>query len=400
MNTATVAKTSICILGTGPAGIVLGNILLQDGIDCIVVDKYNREKIYARGRAGVIESTTVNLLKKHGLADTLFANGYTHDCCEFRCRDYSIVLKYGELSGGDVHYIYPQSDLNDDLIQQYLDAGGKLLFHHEGTEITQTEDSITVNCYDKDRGAAIAVHADFIAGCDGYYGIARQSIPEEAVDVYQKQYPYCWLAILAYAPPSSPHVIYALHSDGFAAHMLRNEKISRYYLQIPVEDTVEDWPDERIWENLRRRLAKEKWTLIEGKIFEKRLMSLHSYVMEPLRYGRLLMAGDAAHIITPMGGKGLNLAVQDAGVLAETLVNYYREGHPISYLDRYSDIRLPYIWRAQEFSYAMLNMVHLPESDDPDEIFFQHKLSQSKLAQLTTSATFAKDFARNYVGIK
>jgi len=400
VNTATVAKTSVCILGTGPAGIVLGNILLQNGIDCIVVDRYNREEIYTRGRAGVIESTTVNLLKKHGLADTLLANGYTHDCCEFRSRGYSIVLEYGKLSGGDVHYVYPQSDLNDDLIQQYLNAGGKLLFRREGTEITQTEDSVTVDCYDKDRGAASAIHADFVAGCDGYHGIARQSIPEEAVDIYQKQYPYCWLAILAYAPPSSQHVIYALHSDGFAAYMLRNEKISRYYLQIPAEDTVEDWPDERIWENLQRRLAKEGWTLIEGKIFETRLMSLRNYVMEPLRYGRLLMAGDAAHIITPMGGKGLNLAVQDACVLAETLVNYYREGHPVSYLDRYSDIRLPYIWRAQEFSSAMLNMVHISESDDPDEILFQHKLSQSKLAQLTTSTTFAKDFARNYVGIK
>lgn len=400
MNMVKVLKTTVCILGSGPVGIVLGNILLQNGIDCIVADKYNREEIYARGRAGALESTTVELLKKHKLADTILKNGYPHDCCEFRYLEYSIVLEYGKLSGGEVHYIYPQSDLNDDLIQKYLDAGGKLLFHHEGKKITQTSDSIAVDLYDKYSHETITVHADFIAGCDGYHGISRQSIPEDAVDIYNKEYKYRWLAILAYAPPSTKHMIYSLHPDGFAGHMLRTDKVSRYYLQISLNDKVKDWPDERIWETLQRRLAKKGWTLMEGKIFEKRLMSLRSYVMEPLQYGRLLMAGDAAHIITPMGGKGLNLAVQDAGVLAETLVNYYREGHSISYLDRYSDIRLPYIWRAQEFSHAMLNMVHLPESDDLDELLFQHKLSQSKLAQLTTSTTFAKHFARNYVGIK
>ena len=399
MKTETALKTSVCILGSGPAGIVLGNILLQNGIDCIVVDKYNREEIYARGRAGALESTTVDLLKKHGLADTILKNGYRHDRCEFRYLDYSIVLEYGKLSGGDVHYFYPQSDLNDDLIQKYLDAGGRLLFHQEGKKITQTKNSITVDCYDKDADTALAIHADFVAGCDGYHGLARQSIPEEAVDIYKREYPYNWLAILAYAPPSAKHAIYALHPDGFAAHLLRNSKVTRYYLQVPLNDNLNDWSDERIWATLQKRLAKKGWTLTEGEIFEKRIMSLRSYVMEPLRYKRLLMVGDAAHIITPMGGKGLNLAVQDAGVLAETLIRYYLEEHDISYLDRYSEIRLPYIWRAQEFSYGLLNMVHKSESDALDDRRFQHKLSQSKLAQLTTSATFARDFSRNYVGI-
>jgi p-hydroxybenzoate 3-monooxygenase len=400
MNTKKVLKTTVCILGSGPAGMVLGNILLQNGIDCIVADKYNREEIYARGRAGLLESTTVELLEKHNLADTIFQNGYPHHCCEFRYPEYSIVFEYGKLSDRQVHYIYPQSDLNDDLIQKYLNAGGKLLFHHEGKKIDQTSDSIFVDLYNEISDEAITVHADFVVGCDGYHGICRQSIPNDSVDIYNKQHKYQWLAILAYAPPSTKHMIYAVHPDGFAGHMLRTDKISRYYLQIPLNDKVENWPDERVWDTLQRRLAKKDWTLIEGKIFEKRAMSLRSYVMEPLRYGRLLMAGDAAHIISPMGGKGLNLAVQDAGVLAETLINYYREGHPISYLDRYSNIRLPYIWRAQEFSYGMLNMVHKPESDDLDEIRFRHKLNQSKLTQLTTSSTFAKDFARNYVGIR
>lgn len=399
MNTGTVLKTSVCILGSGPAGIVLGNILLQSGIDCIVIDKYNREEIYARGRAGVLESTTVALLKRHDLAESVLNNGYTHGSCEFRYPTYSIVLEYGKLAGGEVHYVYPQSDLNDDLIQKYLEAGGKLLFHHEGEKIVQTNDSIAVDCSDKNGGTNITIQADFVAGCDGYHGLARQSIPATGVESYTKQYKYRWLAILADAPPSTEHIIYALHPDGFASHMLRNSKISRYYLQIPLDDEIHDWPDQRIWTALQQRLAKKGWTLVEGEIFEKRLMSLRSYVMEPLRYGRLLLVGDAAHIITPMGGKGLNLAAQDAGVLGETLVNYYRQEHPISYLDRYSEIRLPYIWRAQEFSYRLLNMVHRPEGNDLDDIRFRQKLSQSKLAQLTTSATFAKDFARNFVGI-
>ncbi len=399
MNTQTALKTSVCILGAGPAGILLGNILLQNGIDCVIIDKYSREEIYARGRAGAIESTTINLLKKHDLADTIFQNGYAHDRCEFRSPYYSIMLEYGKLSGGDVHYFYPQSDLNDDFIQKYLDAGGKILFGYEGKKIVQTDDDITVECSEQDSNITITIQADFVAGCDGYHGIARQSIPEKAVDIYHKQYPYSWLAILAYVPPAAKHTIYALHPDGFAAYMLRNSKVSRYYLQIPLDDDINNWSDERIWTTLQKRLALKEWTLKEGEIFEKRMMSLRSYVMEPLRYKRLLMAGDAAHIITPMGGKGLNMAVQDAGVLAETLINYYQEEQDISYLDRYSEIRLPYIWRAQEFSYGMLNMIHLPESEDPSDMRFRYKLSESKLAQLNTSGTFARDFARNYVGI-
>jgi len=399
VNPTTVLKTSVCILGSGPAGVVLGNILLQNGIDCTVADKYNRQEIYARGRAGTLESTTIDLLKKHDLADKIIANAHTHGCCEFRYPDYNIVFEYGKLCGGDIHYIYPQSDFNDDLIQNYQESDGTLLFHHEGKGISQTADGVAVNLYDRDNDRLVTVEADFAIGCDGYHGITRQSIPEDAVSVHNKQYKYQWLAILAEAPPSAKHIIYALHPDGFAGHMLRNEKITRFYLQIPCGDPVEDWTDERIWQNLQRRLAKKDSRLTEGKILEKRVMSLRSYVMEPLRHGRILMAGDAAHIITPMGGKGLNLAVQDAGVLAETLIDYYQKGLSIDYLDRYSKIRLPYIWRAQEFSYSMLNMVHAPEGNDLEDIRFRHKLSQSKLAQLTTSATFARDFARNYVGI-
>ncbi|WP_017325206.1 4-hydroxybenzoate 3-monooxygenase [Synechococcus sp. PCC 7336] len=393
-------KTSVCILGAGPAGILLGNILLENGVDCIVLDRYDRDEIFQRGRAGLIESTTVELLKKHGLAETVLANAELHDSCEFRYPNKSILFNYADLNGGEVHYVYPQSNLNDDLIQKYLDAGGKLLFRHEGTQILQSDNGVAVECLDRNTGTIQTIQADFVAGCDGYHGISRRSIPASAVKIYSKQYNYRWLAILAYAPPSVKCITYALHPEGFAGHMLRNSEISRYYLQIPLADELEDWPDERIWATLRRRLAQPGWELIEGEIFQKNTMDLRNYVLEPMRYRRLLVAGDAAHIITPMGGKGLNLAIQDAGMLGETLVHYYLEQHDLSYLDLYSELRLPYIWAAQEFSCSLLHMVHLPEGDDLEDINFLRKLSESKLSQLNSSTTFARNFARNYVGIR
>ncbi|MCG8419433.1 MAG: 4-hydroxybenzoate 3-monooxygenase [Proteobacteria bacterium] len=392
-------KTSVCILGSGPAGITLGNILLQHGIDCIVADRYDRKEIYARARAGVLESTTVSQLDKHGLAETIYRNGYTHDSCEFRYPNHSVVFQYGKLADGDVHYIYPQSDLNDDLIQKYLDNRGKLLLRHEGKDIEQREGGVTVTLADRDNNTDVVIEADLVAGCDGYHGLSRNTIPEDAVDIYEKQHPYGWLAILAYAPPSAHHVIYSLHPEGFGAHMPRNQKISRYYLQVPLHEDLAEWTDERIWATLRKRLHKDGWILNEGEIFDKRVLSMRSYVLEPLRHKRLLMAGDAAHIITPCGGKGLNLAVQDAVVVGETIIEYYRESRDLSFLDRYSDIRLPFIWRAQEFSRSMLHMLHRSADSDPENVRFLNKLSESKLSQLSSSRTFARDFARNYVGI-
>ena len=392
-------KTTICIVGAGPSGIVLANILLQHGLDCIVIDAMSRKEIFGRGRAGVIESTTVDCLKKHGLAEPILHNGRTNGRCEFRSPAGSVIFEYGQLSGGDTHFIYPQNNLVDDLTQIYLDRGGTIFFSRAGRKMYNADDHITVECYDQVSQTTITIQADFVAGCDAQHGVSRPSIPTNAVTIYRKQHNFNWLAILAYAKPSADHVIYTLHPDGFAGHMPRNSEMSRYYLQIPLDDDIEAWPDERIWQALQKRLAKKDWTLREGEICSKSILSLNSYVIEPLRYKRLFLVGDAAHLIPPCGGKGMNLAIQDASVLAETLINYYQERHPLSYLERYSTIRLPFIWRAQEFAYSMMNMLHKVEGDDPEEVQFVQKLKESKLAQLETSKTFAKDFARNYVGI-
>ena len=323
-----------------------------------------------------------------------------NDRCEFRSPASSVVFEYGQLSGGDTHFVYPQNNLVDDLTQIYLDRGGKIFFRRAGRKMHHADDHITVECYDQSSQTTVTMHADFVAGCDGPHGISRLSIPPEAVTIYRKQHNFNWLAILAYAKPSADHVIYALHPDGFASHIPRNSDMSRYYLQIPLDDDMAAWPDERIWLALQKRLAKKDWTLREGEICSKSILSLQSYVTEPLRYKRLFLVGDAAHLIPPCGGKGMNLAIQDASVLAETLSNYYQKRRrALSSLDRYSATRLPFIWRAQEFAYSMMNMLHKAEGNDPDEVQFVQKLKESKLAQLKTSKTFAKDFARNYVGI-
>ncbi len=392
-------RTRVAILGAGPAGMVLGNILLQNGIDCMVVDSHSREDIYARGRAGLIESTAIAQLKRHALADSIFKNGSAHGRCEFRFPDFSVILEYAQWAGGDAHYVYPQNDFVNDMQQLYLDRGGVVRFAAPARAVEQGADGIRVHCVELASGAALRIDAEFVIGCDGFHGLARQCVPTGAGRAYHKQHAYGWLAVLAYAAPSTEHIIYALHPDGFAGHMLRTDKVSRYYLQVPLEEDVANWPDERVWASLRRRLAKRGWSLTEGEIFEKRVLAMRSYVQEPMRYGRLFLAGDAAHIITPCGAKGMNLAVQDVVLLGELLLEYCRGARDADSLDEYSARRLPMIWRAQEFSHAMLHMLHKPAITDPQEASFMQKLNESKLAQLVSSETFRRDFSRNYVGI-
>ena len=392
-------ETSVCIIGAGPAGIVLGNVLLDNGIDCIVFDHYSREEIYERGRAGLLESTTVSLLDQEGLADTIYQNGHTHNVSEFRSPNFSLDFDYSKLVNGEAHYIYSQSALNDDLIQRFIKKGGRLLFNHSIEEFDFQADCIIASGQTKEGQQPFSITAKLCAGCDGYHGIARRSLPEGAVTTYEKQYPFRWLTIQANAIPSSAHIIYGLHPDGFAAHMPRTKMVSRYYLQVPPEDHEDNWSDERIWSTLEKRLKKEDWVLNKGEILSKTILEMRSYVMEPMQYDRLLFAGDAAHIITPSGGKGLNLATQDALSLAQHMIKYFSENLPLDSFNAYSEQRLQMIWRAQDFSRSMLHMLHKAITDNEEDVRFLNKISESKLKQLSSSPTFAADFARNYVGI-
>ncbi|MDH6132042.1 p-hydroxybenzoate 3-monooxygenase [Kitasatospora sp. MAA4] len=397
------------IIGAGPAGLVLANVLQQAGIGCVVVERHTRAYVEARARAGVIEHRTADFLARHGLADRLLAESARHGSCEFRYQGERFSVPYGALTGGRDHLVYPQQFLVRDLIESFLGAGGTLFFSHPVVGVAGLDsDRAVLRCEPAGsdaelgdgvgRGEPVDIDCEFVAGCDGFYGAARPSVPAGRLRAFGRQHEFGWLAILAEAPPSTEEIIYALHEEGFAGHMLRTPTVSRYYLQVPVGDAVENWPDARIWATLRRRLAVADWELKTGRITETSILDMRSFVVEPMQYGRLFLVGDAAHIITPAGGKGMNLAVADAGELARALTAYYA-GAGSHLLDGYSAARLPEVWRTQEFSRWLLNLTHSPVGGSTDAPFM-HRLQLSRLAQLRDSETFAATFADGYAGAR
>ncbi|GAA1937654.1 4-hydroxybenzoate 3-monooxygenase [Kitasatospora viridis] len=393
-------RTQVAVIGAGPAGLVLANVLRQAGIDCLVLERHSREYVQARARAGLIEPGTVEFLARHGLAGQLVAEGAEHGACEFRHRGERFSVPYGELSGGRVHHVYPQQFLVRDLIDAYLDAGGTLLFEQGAEALTGLDGDRALV-----RAADVEIECEFVAGADGFHGISRAAVPERlrqghgqhefGQHEYGKQHEFGWLAVLAETPPATREIVYALHEDGFAGHMLRTPSVSRFYLQCPLGDDPANWPDERIWSALHRRLAMTGDELKPGPITEKAVLDMRSHVTEPMRHGRLFLLGDAAHIISPAGGKGMNLAIADAAELARRLLAHYagREGE----LAGYSAARLPRIWQAQEFSHWLLHLLHSPDPDGPDAPFL-HRLQLSRLAQLRDSPAHSTAFAVNYVG--
>ncbi|GAA3852718.1 4-hydroxybenzoate 3-monooxygenase [Saccharothrix violaceirubra] len=381
------------IVGAGPAGLTLANLLHQADIPCVVLEKGTREYIETRPRAGVIEHRAVRMLDDHGLADRLLAEADRHGACEFRVNGEAHEVDYSSLYGGQTHYVYPQQEVVKDLVRHFLDAGGDLRFAVRDVRphgIDTTEPALT--WVDAD-GHEQRLDCSFIAGADGFHGVTRQSIPAGALQEYSHQHGIEWLSILAEAPPSTHKVIYALHPDGFAGHMLRSSTVSRYYLQVPVDDSVDNWPDERVWSELHKRLAlrDSDWRLTQGRITEKRILDMRSHVVEPMNHGRLYLLGDAAHIITPVGAKGMNLALHDAEVLAAALIGYHRSGDDRG-LREYSDVCLRRVWRAQEFSQWMVFMIH--RSPEP----FLSRLGEARLQHLIGSRSSAGYFAQNYVG--
>jgi len=388
-------NTKVCIIGAGPAGLVVGNILRKYGISCIVIEKYSQTEVYARSRAGLVDYKTVSILNEHGLSDRLLRQGKPHGKCEFRTPEQSVLLDYSHMTGGQTHYTYPQQELIADLIYKFQESGGQILFETQGITINNERHGAKVYCQQGERD--IVINSDFIAGCDGFHGVSRSFMPESVTRPQITPYNYAWLAITAEAPPSTEHLIYGVHPRGFAGHMLRTATVSRYYLQIPLEDTAADWSSDRIWAELQLRLAKDNWTLTEGKIIDQQVLTMRSFVTQTMQHNSMFLAGDAAHIMTPAGGKGMNLAIQDADVLGKSFVCYYRH-HDNLPLRNYSAIRLPEIRQTQEFSESLLHTINSQIGDNTSENNLLQLLQKFRLSQLMNSASYTQDFARKYVG--
>ncbi|MCN9243495.1 4-hydroxybenzoate 3-monooxygenase [Streptomyces sp. RY43-2] len=389
---------AVLIIGAGPAGLVLGNLLLDAGVDCLVVERQSREHVERRARAGFLAANTVRVLTENGLADGLLARGQRHDACAFLTEQGRFELKYGTLGRGEVHHVYPQQDLVTDLVAQFLARGGELWFETEVTEVTGLDGDrpcITARTAD---GTALRRSGRYVAGCDGRHGVSRRAIPEGTYRYHRRDHGVTWLALLAEAPPSMSAIGYAVHERGFAGHMARTPSVTRYYLQRPKGTDPQGWSDERIWEELNLRMRVDRFgALNEGPILERGVVDMQSDVLDPIRYGSMYLVGDAASLISPAAAKGANLAVMEAEILARALVAALGS-HDETLLDRYSADCLPRIWRAQEFSHWMINLLHAPSGDD-DEVVFLSGLQLARLETLRTSRAHQDCFAENYVGV-
>ena len=390
-------RTQVGIVGAGPAGLVLSHLLHLEGIDSVVLEAHTREYVQERVRAGVLEQNTVDLLVQSGVGARMQREGLIHHGIELRFKGHGHRIDFQELTGRAIT-IYAQGEVVKDLIDARHAADGKLIFEAAKVSVHAFEGSLSSNQkpsiqFQKD-GAAVELACDFIAGCDGFHGICRPSIPRGVLTAYDRIYPFAWLGILAEAPPSSEELIYCYHDRGFALLSMRSPTLSRLYLQCAPDELIENWSDEKIWRELQTRLACPGWTLTEGPIVQKGIAGMRSFVVEPMQYGRLFLAGDAAHIVPPTGAKGLNLAVADVRVLARAIAEFYRSGDR-SMLERYSETCLRRVWKVQRFSWWMTSMLHRFDSDNA----FDQRRQIGELDYVTSSRAASQSLAENYVGL-
>jgi p-hydroxybenzoate 3-monooxygenase len=387
------ASTQVGIVGAGPAGLLLSYLLALRGIDSIVVENRSRAYCEARQRAGLLEAGSVELLRTIGLGKRMDAEGLDHGGIYLQFAGERHHLDFRDLTGGRWVTIWAQTEIVKDLIAARLAAGAQVEFEVSDTEVADLDEDRPVLRYTDAAGTRHEVRCDAIAGCDGFHGICRDSLPPGLVQVAERGYPYSWLGILATVPPSTDELIYSRHENGFALHTMRTPHVSRLYLQVSADEDIERWPDDRIWAELRRRLEIPGWELTDGPITEKAISPMRSFVASPMRYRRLFLAGDAAHIVPPTGAKGLNLAMADVTVLAEALTSLLRDGDP-GPADAYSDSSLRRVWRATHFSWWMTSMLHV----DPDPDPFSAELQLSQLRYVISSRAAATTLAENYTG--
>ncbi len=392
-------RTQIGIVGAGPAGLFLSHLLHLEGIESVVLEARTRHYIENRVRAGVLEHNTVELMKNAGVGDRLQREGLVHRGIELRFAGRAHRVDFEELTGRSIT-VYAQQEVVKDLVAARIANGGEILFEAEAHGVDAIGGPHPCIRY-RHNGREHELVCDFIAGCDGFHGIARTAVPPAALTIFERTYPFSWLGILAQSPPASEELIYANHDHGFALLSMRSPQISRLYVQCAPDEDLAAWPDARIWKELHTRLNLGA-ELIEGPVLQKNVAPMRSFVAEPMRFGNLFLAGDAAHIVPATGAKGLNLAVADVRVLAAGLAQHYRHGRTQTgnrLLDRYSAICLRHAWKVQRFSWWMTSMLHRFPGDTPGDSAFDHRRQIAELDYLCTSRAAAQSLAENYVGL-
>jgi p-hydroxybenzoate 3-monooxygenase len=386
-------RTQVAIVGAGPAGLLLGHLLHRLGVDSVILESRSRAYVEQRVRAGVLEQGSVDLLVATGVGDRLQREGLVHHGIELRFDGAGHRIDLTKLTGGRSITVYGQQEVVKDLIQARTAAGREILFGVESVSLHDIDSHSPVVRFRNDA-EEVELRCEAIAGCDGFHGVCRPSIPSGVLSVFERAYPFAWLGILAQAPPTRDELIYAYHTRGFALYSMRSPRITRLYLQVPPDEDIAAWPDERIWRELHARLGTDAaWSFDEGPMLEKGITGMRSFVVEPMQHGRLFLAGDAAHIVPPTGAKGMNLAIADVLVLSRALGAFFTSRRN-TLLDAYSRVCLRRVWRAEHFSWWMTSMLHrYPE--DP----FLEKLQRSQLDYVVSSHAAATSLAENYVGL-
>ncbi len=386
-------RTQVCIVGGGPAGLLLSQLLHRAGVDTVVLEQRSRAHVLGRIRAGVLEDGLCDLLRRAGVGARMDREGYRHTGTAIAAAGRQFRIDFERLAGRAV-MVYGQTELTRDLYEARDAMGGTILHEVADVAIAGVEGAAPEVTFRHD-GETRRIVCDFVAGCDGFHGVSRRTIPDAVRREYERVYPFGWLGVLSETPPVDDELIYASHDNGFALCSMRNRALSRYYIQVPLDDPVAAWPDARFWDELRRRLpAGVADALVTGPAIEKSVAPLRSFIAEPMRWGRLFLAGDAAHIVPPTGAKGLNLAASDIHYLSEGLIAHYA-GDGDALLDGYSDRALARVWKASRFSWSLTNLLHR----FPDRGGFDRRMQAAELDWLAGSAAAQAALAKNYVGL-